>query len=60
MKVLNEGVMEEMLKRENMLAAWQAVKTNHGAAGIDGISIEEFHPRLVQLFRASQRAVLAQ
>ena len=42
MKVLNEGVMEEMLKRENMLAAWQAVKTNHGAAGIDGISIEEF------------------
>ena len=42
MKVLNEGMMEEMLKRENMLAAWQAVKTNHGAAGIDGISIEEF------------------
>ena len=42
MKVLNEGMMEGMLKRENMLAAWQAVKANHGAAGIDGIRIEEF------------------
>jgi group II intron reverse transcriptase/maturase len=25
-----------------MLGAWQAVKTNRGAAGIDGISVEEF------------------
>ena len=42
MNVLNEGLMEQMLSRENMLAAWKTVKSNHGAAGIDGISVEEF------------------
>jgi len=42
MNVLNEELMEQMLSRENMVSAWQAVKANHGAPGIDGISIEEF------------------
>lgn len=42
MNALNEELMEKMLERPNMLAAWKAVKANHGAAGIDGIGIEEF------------------
>lgn len=42
MKVLNEVLMEKMLEPENIASAWKSVKENKGAAGIDGISIEEF------------------
>lgn len=42
MNALNEELMEKMLSRENMMSAWHAVQSNRGAAGIDGISIEEF------------------
>jgi group II intron reverse transcriptase/maturase len=42
MNELNEDLMEKMLIPENMQAAWKAVKANRGAAGIDGIGIEEF------------------
>jgi len=42
MNALNEGMMEQMLQRENMVEAWRSVKANHGAAGIDGVRIEEF------------------
>lgn len=41
MEALNEGLMERMLSRENMLTAWQAVKSNRGAPGIDGLTIAE-------------------
>jgi RNA-directed DNA polymerase len=33
--------LEAMLKRENLLRAWERVKANKGAAGIDGRSIAE-------------------
>jgi group II intron reverse transcriptase/maturase len=33
--------MESVLQRENLKAAWQAVETNRGAAGVDGMNIEE-------------------
>ncbi len=46
MKVLNEGLMEEMLNSENLKQAWKAVKANKGAAGMDGIGIEEFIPHI--------------
>ena len=42
MKVLNEGLMEQMLESENLRIAWKAVKSNKGAAGIDGIGVNEF------------------
>jgi len=42
MKVLNENLMEKMLESGNLRVAWSAVKSNHGAAGMDGISIEAF------------------
>jgi hypothetical protein len=32
-------LLEAMLKRENLLRAWERVKANKGAAGIDGRSI---------------------
>lgn len=46
MKVLNEGLLEQMLSSENLQQAWQAVKANKGAAGMDGIGIEEFIPHI--------------
>jgi RNA-directed DNA polymerase len=35
-------MMEHILARENMLRAWQRVKTNAGAPGIDGMTVEAF------------------
>jgi len=45
-RVLNEEVMEQVLDPENLRAAYQAVKANKGAAGIDGISTEELGEHL--------------
>ena len=46
MNALNEGLMEAMLKPENLRLAWRAVKANHGAPGMDGISIEAFEEHI--------------
>ena len=37
----HEGLLEQVLDRENMLKAWARVKANKGAAGVDGLSIDE-------------------
>jgi RNA-directed DNA polymerase len=37
-----ETMMERVLARENLLSAWHRVKSNKGAPGIDGMSIEVF------------------
>lgn len=42
MKELNEDLMERMLEPTNLNAAWKQVKAKRGAAGMDGISIDEF------------------
>jgi len=38
----NARLLEQILSRENMLYAWQRVKANKGAPGIDNMSIEKF------------------
>src|SRR3990172_696054 len=38
----NEHLLERMLSRENMQAAWKRIKANQGTAGVDGMSIEAF------------------
>ena len=38
----NDHLLDRMLSRSNMQAAWQRVKSNKGAAGVDGMSIEAF------------------
>lgn len=45
-KVLNEELMEKVLGRENLQAAYRAVKANGGAAGIDHISTTELGEHL--------------
>jgi RNA-directed DNA polymerase len=38
----NEDLLERILSRENMRKAWKRVKANKGAAGVDGMSVDEF------------------
>ncbi len=38
----DDHLLERILSRENMLRAWKRVKANTGAAGVDGMSIEQF------------------
>ena len=35
-------MMKDILERENMLKAWQRVKSNAGAPGMDGMTVEQF------------------
>ena len=38
----NERLLERIISKENMEVAWKRVKANHGAPGVDGITIEQF------------------
>ncbi len=38
--------IEEVLRRENMIRAYQRVKQNKGSAGVDGMSVNELMPYL--------------
>jgi RNA-directed DNA polymerase len=38
--------IEEVLRRENMLVAYQRVKRNKGSAGVDGMTVDELMPYL--------------
>jgi RNA-directed DNA polymerase len=41
-----EVLLEEVLRRENMLSAFRRVRSNKGAPGIDGMTVEELVPYL--------------
>ncbi len=38
--------MESVLQRENLMAAWRAVKSNQGAAGVDGMDVKRTQEHL--------------
>jgi RNA-directed DNA polymerase len=38
----NEHLLERILSYENVHRAWKRVKSNKGAPGVDGITIEDF------------------
>lgn len=38
----SEDLLEQVLLKGNMQAAWKRVRANKGAAGVDGMSIDEF------------------
>ena len=37
-------LMEEVLRRENLIRAYERVKSNKGAAGVDGMTVDELMP----------------
>lgn len=39
---LSESLMEAVLASKNVRQAWKRVKSNGGAAGVDGITVDEF------------------
>ena len=50
--------MEEVVCRENMLAAYQRVVSNQGAAGVDGMTVDELMPMLRERWQAIRDGLL--
>ena len=55
----NAYLLERILARENMLLAWKRVKANHGAPGIDGMTIEAFPEYLREHWKAVRESILS-
>lgn len=51
--------MEEVLRRETMLRAYQRIKSNGGAPGIDGMSVEQLGSHLVRHWEGIREELLA-
>ncbi len=41
-EAMREGLLEKVLARDNLIRAWQRVKANKGAPGIDGVTVEAY------------------
>ena len=54
-----EQLMEAVVERENMLAALQRVMSNRGAAGVDGMTVEELKPHLREEWKRIKEELLA-
>jgi RNA-directed DNA polymerase len=54
-----ERLMEEVCERENLKRAWRRVKSNGGAPGVDGMSVEELPGYLVQHWPAIRDQLLS-
>lgn len=54
-----KGMMEDVVERENMMAAWKKVKSNNGAPGIDGMTVEELWLWLQDNWSLVKAALLA-
>jgi len=53
-----EDLLDRVLARENLIAAWKRVKRNGGAAGVDGMEISEFPDFLRQHWETIRRKLL--
>jgi group II intron reverse transcriptase/maturase len=51
--------LESVLATENLNAAWSQVKTNDGAAGVDGWDVERSLPRIRERWTGIEAALLA-
>ena len=54
-----EALMERVVSRENMLTAWQQVKANAGAGGVDRKTVEDTHRHLVSHWPGIAQKLLA-
>lgn len=52
------ATMEEVVRRENMLAAYRRVVGNKGAAGVDGMTVDELMPMLRERWEVIREALL--
>lgn len=59
MKVGTGGLLEMALTRQNLQAAWKRVKANKGAAGVDGLDIEQTAQVIRQNWPDIRQALLA-
>lgn len=53
------GLLEAALTRQNLQAAWRRVRANRGAAGVDGLDIEQTARRLQTRWPDIRQALLA-
>jgi RNA-directed DNA polymerase len=54
---LNDNLLERVLAPENLHAAWKQVRSNKGAPGVDGITIEDYPQWARQHWAATRRAL---
>jgi RNA-directed DNA polymerase len=54
----NERLLERILSKETLETAWKLVKTNHGAPGVGGISIEQFPDHTRELWPGIRQSLL--
>ena len=52
-------LMEAAVERNNMLCAYERVVKNHGAPGVDGLTVTEFKPWLQRHWPKIRQALLA-
>ena len=58
-KASTGGLLEAALTRENLQAAWKRVKANKGAAGVDGLDIEQTAQVMRQRWPGIRQELLA-
>ena len=54
-----EELMEQIVSLENATAAWKAVKRNHGAPGIDGMTVEQLRDHVREHWGTIRTKLLA-
>ncbi|MBU2691307.1 MAG: hypothetical protein KJ970_10295 [Candidatus Eisenbacteria bacterium] len=55
---LHENLMERVVDRANVQRAWKRVKANHGAPGVDGMTIDDFPAFVRSYWPAIRQALL--
>ena len=55
----NERLLERILSKKNLEKAWKRVKANHGAPGVDGITIEQFPDHTRSLWAGIRETLFA-